>query len=460
MRTERILLQMQKMADDGNTDVKPDRATITTCLNAITSAARRDRSAPAHAEQIIKRMEASEDPLMRPDAVAYTSLIRCWIESRDKRAAERGEEIIDFLHRRYDEGGHDECKPDTLVYNVAMDALAKGNLPDGAERAESLLNRMQERYYAGDSHLKPTTQSFSTVIQAWARSDNPKAAMRAERLLQAMEDLQSSGYDGVSPNTIVYSTCIMAWRNSARSDAGKRADMLLNKMEEAEKMGNLSLKPNAIVYTNAMDAWISSGNSDALEKVEEILERMKERCAQGISDSAPTPITFNVVMKAIQNSAHPTKHKRAEQLLSQMKDTGVKPTIVTYNNFFSTCARTEGDSNIKADAFSSLLNALLEMKDKRLRPDLYTWPAIWSACRQLLDVKKEFARINRMFDLTIESGLVNEYLFNSLRNILPPHYLQKKLNTTKPIDQLTAHDLPAEWTCNVTLKRDRMRRDN
>lgn len=453
--------------------------------------------APIKAEQIIEMMEANKEPTLRPDAVTYTTLVKCWIESGRRRAAERAEEIINMMHRRYDEG-HVECKPDSTVYNVVMDALAKSDAPDSAERAEALLNRMQDHYYAGDSDLAPTTVSFSTAIQAWARSSNPEGAARAQALLRTMHDLDEAGLGGVAPNTIVYSTCILAWRNSRRKDAGKRADALLEIMEGYQDRGLLHLGPNAVAYTNAMEAWTSCRQPESLEKVEGILERMIER-SDVYSASEPTTMTMNVVMKAIQYSLHPKKHEKAERLLNRMKEMHargnkkVKPSIVTYNTvsecsstralfsfrsmhqfpsnsqssplqpppqkFFSACAMTEGSRETRMAAFSLMVNALVELQEsKQLRPDAYTWPAVWKACQNQLDFKTDSARINRMFELTVKSGSVNELLFNNMRRFLPPQYLQKKLKTTEDVRLLTVHDLPPEWTCNVKLGRKDRRR--
>lgn len=132
----------------------------------------------------------------------------------------------------------------------------------------------------------------------------------------------------------------------------------------------------------------------------------------------------------------------------------------TLPQFFSACSKTEGNAESKVKAFTSVLNALLELQEhEHLRPDLYTWPAVWNACQFLLDLKKDMAWINRVFELTIRSGYVNEYLFNNLRRYLPPLYLQKKIKTEKDIAELTVHDLPREWTCNVKLSRNTPRRN-
>ena len=119
---------------------------------------------------------------------------------------------------------------------------------------------------------------------------------------------------------------------------------------------------------------------------------------------------------------------------------------------------TGGNVEDKINAFSSVLTALIGLQDLDLRADAYTWPAVWKACENLLDVKRDLAWINRVFELTIKSGLVNELLFNNMRRFLPQQYLQKKLKTDLDVYQITVHDLPSEWTRNVKLgSRDEKR---
>ena len=119
---------------------------------------------------------------------------------------------------------------------------------------------------------------------------------------------------------------------------------------------------------------------------------------------------------------------------------------------------TEGNVEDKINAFSSVLTALIGLQDLDLHADAYTWPAVWKACENLLDVKRDLAWINRVFELTIKSGLVNELLFNNMRRFLPQQYLQKKLKTDLDVYQITVHDLPSEWTRNVKLgSRDEKR---
>ncbi|EJK76927.1 hypothetical protein THAOC_01276 [Thalassiosira oceanica] len=454
----RLLEKMQALSDEGLIDARPDRTSLTIAMNAITPLAHKNRNAPIQAENIIARMVQNRDPEMRPDKVAYSSLIKCWIKSGRPKAADRAEEVIDILHQKYLEGKQ-ECKPDATVYNIAMDALAKSRVKNAGQRAERLLNRMQACYEAGDEDLAPTTESFSTVMSAWARSGGEKGAKVAETLLAKMHELERSGLANVSPNTISYSTCIMAWRNSKQPDAGERADRLLEKMERLEADGCVRVKPNVITYTNAMEAWINSAQPNSLERVEAILEHMIERAKKGDDKSSPTAITFNVVLKAVRYSDIPDKHIKAQQIINRMKSMDgqmkVKPVTTTYNAFFSACVETKGDAIKRKAAFSLVLEALTEMQSERISPDSYTYPAIWAACAQLLDMESDLAVINRVFELTAKSGMVDRLLFNNLRRYLPAKYLARKIGTEADVKGLTVKDLPKEWTSNVNLGRNR-----
>lgn len=483
---------------------------LTTVINSLIKSSKRTRGAPIQAEAIIQKMDENEDYAFKPDTITYTSLIKCWSTSGRPKAASRAEEIIELLHRRYDEG-YDECKPDAMAYNVALNAIAKSGVPRSAERAEgeqflpprqlrimifylfiilffheALLQRMKDRFDAGDVDLAPNTFSFSTVIYAWSKSGDPNAGKHAERLLDTMIDLHKKGVHDVAPNTITYSSCIHAWSKSGQKDAGRRASSLLRRMDRHDEEGFINIKPNAYSFTSAIEAWVNSRDPNLLQEAERIFDVSIERYQSGDDDAAPTTATFNAMFKAIrQCTSEKKKHLKAEQLMSRMKkmhENGnrAKPDIATYNSvrfsfaryvrsylyqlisnvtfvqYFSACACTEGDRTTKLDAIACVLNTLTDLQENsRLQPDSYTWPAIWKACENLLDTEQDIQRINMVFELCVRSGAISELVFSNMRNFLPPQFLQKKLKTTGDISKLTVRDLPPQWTCNVKLRRIR-----
>ena len=108
---------------------------LTTVINCLIKSSDRTRGAPVQAEAIIQKMNDNHDYAFKPDTITYTSLIKCWSESGRPKAAKRAEEIIDMLHKRYEEG-HTECQLDTMAYNVALNAIAKSGAKNSANRAE------------------------------------------------------------------------------------------------------------------------------------------------------------------------------------------------------------------------------------------------------------------------------------------------------------------------------------
>ena len=107
-----------------------------------------------------------------------------------------------------------------------------------------------------------------------------------------------------------------------------------------------------------------------------------------------------------------------------------------------------------------MLEAFTEMQSQRISPDSYTYPAIWAACAQLLDMESDLPVINRVFELTAKSGMIDKLLFNNLLRYLPAKYLQKKIGTEADVKDLTVKDLPKEWTSNIKLGRNRSFKHN
>jgi len=331
-------------------------------INSLVKSSKRTRGAPIQAETIIRKMEENEDYAFKPDAITYTSLIKCWSESGRPKAASRAEEIIELLHERYN-NGHKECKPDSTAYNVALNAIAKSGVRDSAERAEgesavtqqsnaavyiklyltfficeALLRRMKEEYDAGDIDLAPNTFSFSIVINAWSKSGHQDAGIHAEKHLDKMIELHESGLNGVAPNTVTYSSCIHAWSRSKHKDAGRRASKMLKRMDELDDKGYINIRPNIYSFTSAMEAWINSGDPMLYTEASVIFELLIDRYKSGEIDAKPTTQTFNAMFRAISQgpSLEQAKYIKAEQLLNRMKkmhrtEGGPKPNIATYN---------------------------------------------------------------------------------------------------------------------------------
>ena len=86
-----------------------------------------------------------------------------------------------------------------------MDAWAKSGLgKKAAERAEEILEWMDRLYKSGNYGVRPDTITFNAVLDAWARSGCYFAAHRAEQILDHMDELYRAGNHGVKPDTYTY----------------------------------------------------------------------------------------------------------------------------------------------------------------------------------------------------------------------------------------------------------------
>jgi hypothetical protein len=97
--------------------------------------------------------------------------------------------------------------------------------------------------------VKPKTISINSVIVAWARSKDKVAAERAEVILNRMQELYESGNIDAKPNTVIFNSIIGAWTKSHYPIAPqRRAKAILYRLEES--------------YTAAIKAWSNSGHAN------------------------------------------------------------------------------------------------------------------------------------------------------------------------------------------------------
>jgi len=74
--------------------------------------------------------------------------------------------------------------PDTITFNIVMKALATCGMSSAANRANMLLQRMENSYHKGENtRLKPDLLSYNTVLDAFSKEGDAKSA---ERLLSRM----------------------------------------------------------------------------------------------------------------------------------------------------------------------------------------------------------------------------------------------------------------------------------
>jgi hypothetical protein len=230
-----------------------------------------------------------------------------------------------------------------------------------------MLQRMKDRYNAGDIDVAPNTFSFSTVINAWSKSGDENAGKYAETLIEEMVKLHERGLHDVAPNTVTFSSCINAWSRSKQKNSGFMASAMLKRMDELDDKGYINIKPNIFSFTSAIEAWANSGDPNLLKEASAIFELAVKRYEAGDEEAKPTAQTFNAMFRAISlGQAEKAKYVLAEELMNRMKEmyshqNGPKPNIATYNTVSFVLASNSSPLTVESEltfVFSPVLSCM------------------------------------------------------------------------------------------------------
>ena len=131
--------------------------------------------------------------------------------------------------------GDSSIGPNVVHYNAAIFCLAKSDLTNRTEIANTLLLRMDEEGVVGN------VATYTAMLAAQESYDE------AERWLWRMEDEY-----GIAPTTRTYNSCLQALLNSDTDDSTiDRAFSLLSRMEKCEGRGRKDdMQPDLVTYTS------------------------------------------------------------------------------------------------------------------------------------------------------------------------------------------------------------------
>lgn len=149
----------------GNLGVDADQTTHFIVVACLAKSGRRDEL--EQAETILRQIAASENPDISPNTKLYGQVIEEWIRVNE---LERAETLIDSMQEDCLRGNA-SAKPDWYLLLDFMNAcIKKGDM----ERAQAVLRRMQEFHRDGYLEEGPTITEFESLIEAWKQSVHPK----------------------------------------------------------------------------------------------------------------------------------------------------------------------------------------------------------------------------------------------------------------------------------------------
>ena len=251
----------------------------------------------------------------KPNRQSFHWVLLGWANSNENVAAERTESLLNKMHKYSKSGELLAIKPNLDTYKWVLDCLLKAtnrSPQDNADRAQAILEALQDKADRGEEDFRPTAEMYSVVVAAWGEAGDPD---RGEELLhQLYQDYCDRDQDKrLEPTLEIFNNLLLGWTKvpskSLRKKACERAESILDHMAKLSSSDVLpGVKPDLTSYNTVLECWSRLGDG---EKAEELLERMIERWESGDHDIAPDTVSYSRVLSAWNRNGN---HERCEYI--------------------------------------------------------------------------------------------------------------------------------------------------
>ena len=244
----------------------------------------------------------------RPDARCFHLTLHALAKSREEDVTERAEHLVQRMEDMAKVDPESPIQPQTTTYNCLMNVYAsrKGTYGIG-QIAEDLLLGMAERNKDGDFSINPDTLSFNTVLKAWLNSGECafESACRAEQLLRLMAKLGADGHNFL-PDAISFLTCLNCFEKAVSEEQKDgslivdHVDGLIDLAEETGAAGDDLTR----FFNTAISIIIKSGVEETEQRTRELMSRMEELRESGtlnlqpISDNTKASILNQAILRS------------------------------------------------------------------------------------------------------------------------------------------------------------------
>ena len=321
-QTEKLFWELfDRFIEDPNHNPQPDVISFSTLLKAFTKSS--DPNAPERAEALLNKLHELDQSgweNCKPDVMVFAGVIQCWGKSKKLHAPEKAESFLRRM-QEFSQAGNVDMEPDTVCWNSTINAWAHAG---NGDRAEALLKEMLANYIKRKRPTAaPNVITFSAVLSAWRKTRfSAEAPERAELLLQRMEQLYQSGDLDVKPNVVTYSIVLDCLAYAKRKSAAEKAESILHQMIQSN---DNDVEPNIVSYNACLKAWSFVRDPEAVPRVTTLLKELLEK-AERNPKLTPNAHTFGSVLKTVADSHLPDKAKRAEAVVNLMKKFGIEMT--------------------------------------------------------------------------------------------------------------------------------------
>ena len=170
-----------------NDRLRPNSHTYATRIDAHTNCGQANAD---RAEALLEEMEAlsAEGHAEAPGLFVYTAVLKaCWKD--DSVGPERVQTVLDRMEGAY-AAGNDAAKPDAHAMTILLLSWAKSNSPNKAEAAWNILETMKTKYLQGDLSMKPTSYTYAAVLNACAFMSATDPSLKENTVRIAVTALQ------------------------------------------------------------------------------------------------------------------------------------------------------------------------------------------------------------------------------------------------------------------------------
>lgn len=298
------------------------------------------------------------------------------------------------------------------LFNADIERVASVPSPKSAQRAEQMLNHMQDLYKSGSRTIRPNKATYIIVINAygefimWLRKNNPKgltsstvmnAVVRATTLHNELWELYVEHpklNSLLKPDVATYNALL----NVLAQASGCAGDMRYN---SSRNLMNIAHDSNSQI-TPLLGQNIDTSKNCSFAELSELILMQMDRMSKTSTiisghdehgDLAPNIISYETVIKSWSISKHPDAPKRAAALLQylEVQNSTITPTTHCYNMVIEAYAKSGLVSDF--EKASSLLRRLeaahlpAASKSEFCKPTVVSYaPLIYNLVRKVQQV--------------------------------------------------------------------------
>lgn len=360
--------------------VTPDASTYNAIMTLYLQ-----RGKPGKALQLFDQLISSGRT--NPDSYSVNLMLRARTFNPHKLTMDSMEEIEGLLLRM--EPRYGVCAT-TQSFNIIIDAFARSDLPDAANRSQALLDLMERKCRSGDKSSVPDSYTFTSVLSAISRATSHSfRGAWAESILRRMKQMSEEGLVE-APTTPVYNAVLNSLITSNERGAFTRAKSLFTQMEAMAntRSYNIMIKSHSLMGSNADGIIVSYARPS---KAKALLYQMEQ--SNGLAP--PDVFSYTTVIVSYSRSNVRRKAMKAFGILKRAIAAGITPSIYAFNGGLNACATT-GPADERIQAFTILVSCLIMIREWT-KPDDATYKVLVKACERLLPAEE--ARRKQVIDL-------------------------------------------------------------